>query len=176
MLYNTQKAYGWLSKFLHWTVGVSILIMLFAGYYMTDMPPSPEKFKFYGIHKAFGVTILILVIIRLIWRTQNVTPQKHPSIPNWQVIAAELNVKILYFLMAVMPLSGIFMSLYGGYPINFFNLFAIPAFEKNIKLSNLAKEFHEAFAVLLIIAVTLHLLASLYHHFIKKDDTLRKML
>ncbi len=175
MIGNTPDSYGIVAKLLHWIVAIAIIALILVGYYMSDLPNSDGKYQLYSMHKASGVCVLIFIVIRLIWRIMNITPSMPKDTPHWQVIAADVNIKFLYFLMLCQPLSGIFMSLYSGYPINVFNLFTIQAFEKKIKLASLAKEFHEAFSVLLIICVSLHLLAALYHHFIRKDGLLRRM-
>ena len=176
MLRNSSEQYGVISKLLHWVIAIVIITMLYVGYYMSDMPVSDEKYQLYSLHKASGVTLFIFVIIRLFWRIFNISPSMPPETPKWQVLAADLNVKFLYFLMICQPLSGIFMSLYSGRSIDIFGLFSIKAFEKKEKLATLSKEFHEAFAVLLIITISLHLIGALYHHFIKKDGVLKKML
>lgn len=175
MIGNTREAYGFISKLLHWIVAIAIITLISVGYYMSDLPISDQKYQIYSTHKAAGVCVLIFVIIRLVWRIMNIAPEMPKDTPQWQVIAADVNVKFLYFLMLCQPLSGIFMSLYGGHPINIFGLFAIPAFETKVKLASLAKEFHEAFSVLLIICISLHLLAALYHHIIRKDGLLKRM-
>lgn len=176
MLRNTITSYGLIAKVFHWSIGFVIIALLAVGYYMTNEPQSVSQYTFYPLHKAMGALVLMLVFLRLLWRLKNITPALSADTPHWQVTAANINTKFLYFLMFAMPLSGIFMSLYGGHNISIFNLFTIPAFTKNPKLSSLAGEFHEAFAVLLIISVSLHIIAAFYHHFIKKDDTLKRML
>jgi len=173
MLRNTATSYGWLSRLLHWTVSIMIFILLGAGYYMTSEPP---KYDVYPIHKATGFVLLILVILRLTWRLNNTNPDLPSTTPHWQAVAANLNIKVLYALMLAQPISGILMSLYDGHAISVYGLFIIPAFVKNEKLSILAKEFHSAFAVLLILAITLHVLGGLYHHFIRKDNVLVRMI
>ncbi len=176
MLKNTENSYGTIAKLLHWIIAAMIITLLSVGYYMTDLPNSPDKFKIYDYHKITGFTVLVLMIIRLVWRLCNQVPKDLDNIPHWQRIAADLNIKVLYFLGIAMPLSGILMTLYGGRSIDLLGLFTIKAFETNKKLSSLAWEFHEAFAVLLIALISLHILAALYHHFIRKDNIFKKML
>lgn len=176
MLKNTETSYSIISRILHWTVSIFIFTLLFVGYYMSDLPNSPEKFQIYGMHKAFGVLTFTLVIIRIIWRMNNILPKPVEGTAHWEEVASRLNFKVLYVLTVIMPLSGIFMSLYGGKAIDVFGLFIIPAFEINKKLSSLAKEFHGAFAVLLIVSLSMHISGALYHHFIKKDRTLKRII
>ncbi len=176
MLKNTENSYGSITKLLHWVVAIMILSLLCAGYYMTDLPNSPDKFAIYDIHKETGFLLLIIMTIRVIWRLKQIAPNLPDSTPHWQKVAASLNIKVLCFLGLAQPISGVLMTLYGGHAINIFGLFIIPELTLNKKLSSLAREFHGAFAVLLITVISLHILAALYHHFIKKDNVLKRML
>ena len=176
MIKNTENSYGIISKLLHWTMSIVIITLICVGYYMSDLPASPEKFEIYGMHKATGVIILSLALIRIFWKYRNITPSLPENLPHWQAAASKINTGLLYFLMFLMPLSGLFMSLYSGYAVNVFGLFTIPAFERKERLATLAKEFHEAFAVILIVSISLHVAAALYHHFIRKDELLKRMI
>jgi cytochrome b561 len=176
MLKNTKNSYGLIARILHWLIGIAILCMIGVGYYMSGLSFSPYKFELYDIHKATGFLLCILIIFRLIWRIYNIQPKTVENTPYWQEAAAKLNFKVLYVLTLAMPASGILMSLYGGYEINVFGIFTIPAFVKNAKYSGLAAEFHSAFAILIIMSVSLHILGALYHHFYKKDLTLIRMI
>lgn len=176
MIKNTENSYGIIARILHWVIGASILSMLVVGYYMTSFATAPGKFELYGIHKATGFLLFLLIIFRLIWRIINIQPKPAENTPHWQESAAKLNFKVLYALSLAMPSSGILMSLYGGYPINVFGMFTIPAFTKIPKYSELAAEFHNAFAILIIISVSLHFMGAMYHHFYKKDRTLKRII
>ena len=72
--------------------------------------------------------------------------------------------------------TGILNTLYAGRSVSFFRLFAIPAFERNHDLHELFEEIHVLGWRILAIVIGLHALAALYHHFIRKDDSLRRML
>lgn len=150
--------------------------MLSAGFYMVSLEPSKDKFYIYGIHKAFGVIMLISVLLRILWRFRNVTPELPESTPKWQSSAAYITHLVLYFFMLGMPLSGMLMSLYSGYSINVFDIFTVPAFEKKAKYAALFKELHNGFAIVLVVAILFHICAALYHHFIKKDNVLKRMI
>jgi cytochrome b561 len=176
MIKDTENSYSLISRLFHWFIGISIISLLIAGYYMTDLPPSDQKYQIYGIHKAFGFIVLILTIARIFWRILNIAPKTIQGTPHWQEVASKVNFKLLYSLSLIMPLSGIFMSLYGGFPISVFGIFTIEAFEKNQRLASLAREFHGAFAIVLICSLSLHVVGALYHHFIKKDRTLKRMI
>lgn len=176
MLKDTENSYSLISRLLHWVIAAATITILSVGFYMTDLPPSDDKYKIYGLHKACGVILLTLTLLRIIWRMWNSLPKTIENTPHWQDVASKLNYKLLYTLSLIMPISGICMSLYGGKSIDVFSLFTIEAFEKNARLSSLAREFHGAFAVLLVVSLSLHASAALYHHFFVKDKTLKRMI
>ena len=88
-----------------------------------------------------------------------------------------LSVPVLYVTMSTMSFSGIVMSEAGGYGINFFGFYKIPSFlEKSDFLSSWAHFIHSQFGFIAAGIILLHILASLYHHFVLKDNTLKNML
>lgn len=177
MLRNTNQSFGWVSKTLHWVVGLMVLTLLGVGLYMTDMEPSPEKWEMYGIHKATGLLVLAFVVLRLYWRATNTVPGPNTNIPHWQNLIADINVYILYALMVLMPSAGILMSYFGNHPIDFYGLFTIPASgEENKELAGFFKESHEFMGSCLLFFISIHLGAALYHHYYIKDSILRRML
>ena len=176
MLKNTINSYGLVSRLFHWILSLGYISLICAGYYMTSLPNSPEKYQIYALHKATGFVLLCLVTLRFIWRQTNIVPNGVEGVPYWQEVGAKLNFQVLYLLMFLMPLSGISMSLLGGYPISVYGLFTIPAFETNLRLAELANQLHKAFVIVLIISVSLHFLGAIYHHFIRRDNTLMRMI
>jgi cytochrome b561 len=174
-LKNSPENYGLVAKVFHWLIALAIITMLCVGFYMADMEKSDLQLQIYGMHKASGVTVLFLVTLRFLWRIVNVQPEF--SITKLENILSKANFIILYFLMFAMPVSGILMSLIGGKDINVFGLFTLSAISKpNEGLSAIFLGMHGVFANILVICLFLHIAASLYHHFIKKDDLLRKIM
>lgn len=174
MLKNTFNSYGSLAKFFHWIIAIAIITLLIVGYNLKGFG-MPIVYKF---HKTIGVLVLLLVIARLLWRFGNITPSYDKSMPKWMVISAHAMHYALYGLMLVMPISGYIYSDAGQRPISFMFLFDMPLFfeGKNEEAGKLALLAHELVAVLLILAVSAHVLVALYHHYIKKDNILKRML
>jgi cytochrome b561 len=128
------------------------------------------------MHKSFGAVILILIVMRFIWRSINVSPKANDPENITQKMLANIMHRGLYILMLAQPLAGIIMSQAAGYPVSFFGLFEFPVFlEKSKMLAEVARNAHGTIWVILALAVFGHVAASLYHHFIKKDDTLKRM-
>ena len=104
MLKNTENNYGWPSKTFHWVIAILIFSLLALGLYMTSLPKeAANKFFYYRMHKAVGVVVMGLVVIRVLWRWGALTPLLPLSLPQWQKLAARSNHYALYGLMILMP-------------------------------------------------------------------------
>lgn len=174
MIKNTDNSYGSVAKFLHWFIAIIILFLLTIGYWLKDLG-IPILYK---SHKAIGFLLLILVVARILWRFGNITPKYHPSMQKWMVFAIHLFHYGLYALMIIMPLSAFIASNAAQYPVSFLFLFDMPSLFANQDMA-LAKNLmwiHKQIAPIIIVAICLHAIAALYHHFIKKDNVLIRML
>lgn len=176
-VHNTNLRYGIVSKSLHWIVGLLVIAAWCVGYYAMEFLPdtATNKGTLIGLHKSVGMLILMLLIIRLSWRLYDGTPRI--STNDKIIKTAALTVHyFLYLGLFVQTLSGWAMSSAAGYNPTFFGLFTFPGLVNKNK--QLAAEFygvHNACAWLLVILLALHVAGALFHHFILKDNTLRKM-
>lgn len=176
MLKNTENSYGNVAKIFHWLLFMMLSFSVIAGNILVDMPKGEEKWQAIALHKSFGAVILMLIVMRLIWRTINVTPKPEEHESNNQQFMANIMHRTLYGLMLAQPLAGIIMSQAAGYPVSFFGLFDFPVFlEKSKMLAEVARSAHGIIWIILTIAVFGHVAAAMYHHFITKDNTLRRM-
>lgn len=174
---NTLEKYGAPAKALHWGVGILIIGLLAVGLIMTDMTDSPDKLQLYGLHKATGIVVLSLVLVRIVWRQINVVPTLPANMKALEKKAAHFGHLALYALMLAMPISGWLMSSAAGYPVSVYGLFTLPNLVAPDKgLRELFGDAHEIMANGLMILLAVHVLAALKHHFIEKDNTLRRML
>lgn len=176
-LKNTASSYGSVSKLLHWGMAIIIIGLLIVGMIMVDMPTSPDRFKIYGFHKAFGILVLVLVGLRLAWKYYNVFPVLPESMTAWEKYLARAGHATLYFLMFAMPLSGWAMSSAAGLPVSFFGLFILPDLvAPNQKLKADMMDMHGVLAWCLVGMILLHAAAALLHHFYYKNNVLLRML
>ncbi|MCP5363258.1 MAG: cytochrome b [Rickettsiaceae bacterium] len=176
MLKNTVSSYGLISKLFHWLIGIAIIGLLVIGFTMVSILPSTDKWQLYAMHKATGVVVLFFVLLRFLWRFINIKLELPADLPLWQKLASKITHYLLYIFMFLMPVSGILMSRFGGHEINVFNLFIIPPLEKNIILARFFNNLHEVSAFLFAALIGLHISAGLYHHFIRKDNILSRMI
>ena len=174
---NTSNRYGCLSIGLHWVIALLVIGLLTLGLYMTSQKMSPDIMRLYGLHKSFGITVLALVALRLSWRVYNHAPDLPVTMNRLERVLAKSTHWLFYVLLLGMPLSGWAMSSAGSHPVSFFGWFTLPGLlAPNKPLGHQFGEAHEIIGWTLIVLISLHVLAALYHHFIKKDDILRRML
>ena len=176
-LKNTDERWGPVSQLLHWTIVLLILGQGTVGLLMTEMRNSPDKIQVYALHKSFGLTILALVVLRLLWRWYAGTPRPVVGMPQWQERIASLTHWALYALLFAIPLSGWVLNSAAGFPLQWFGLFNLPAITgKDHGLHELAEELHELLFWTLVSLALLHAAAAFYHHLFQHDATLARML
>jgi cytochrome b561 len=166
-----------LAKSLHWLMALMILGLLALGFYMSDLPLSPEKLQLYSWHKWAGVTVFVLVWLRLAWRITHRPPALPGSMSPLMQLGAHVGHLMLYALMIAIPLSGWLMSSAKGFQTVWFGVLPIPdLIGKDKALGKSLAELHEALNIGLLLLIVGHALAAAFHHFVHKDDTLRRML
>ncbi len=168
--------YTAVAKGLHWLMAVLILGLLGLGMYMQDLPLSPQKLVLYSWHKWAGVTVFMLVWLRLAWRVTHRPPALPETMALWMRLAAHAGHVLLYVLMVAIPLSGWLMSSAKGFQTVWFGVLPIPdLLGRDKELGDLLQQVHQALNLLLMLTLTGHVAAALWHHFVLKDDTLRRM-
>ncbi len=161
---------------LHWLVALLILGSFVVGTYMVNLDLSPWKLKVYSWHKWTGVTIFLLVAMRLAWRITHQPPALPAATPEWQRHAAAIAHAMLYLLMLAVPISGWVMSSAGGFPVVYFGVLQLPDLvAKDKELFELMKSVHFALNKALLALVVLHVAAAIKHHYVDRDDVLARM-
>jgi cytochrome b561 len=151
--------------------------LLALGFYMSDLPLSPEKLKLYSWHKWAGVSAFLLVAFRLLWRVAHRPPGLPQSMPKFMQFAAHAGHLALYALMIAIPLSGWLMSSAKGFQTVYFGVLPIPdLLDKNKELGDLLETVHQSLNLLFVAVLLGHIGAALKHHFIDKDDILTRIL
>jgi cytochrome b561 len=173
---NTANTYGIVAKSFHWVLFMMLTFSIVAGNFLASLPKGAEKLQAAGMHKSFGAVILMLIMLRLVWKLINETPRLPEETTASEAFIAKAMHWGLYVLMFAQPLSGIMMSQSAGIPVSFFGLFEFPVFlDKNPELAKTFLSVHGTVWILLVIAVIGHAGAALHHHFIKKDNVLKQM-
>lgn len=184
---NTQEhqisSYNSVAKFLHWLIALAIIGMLALGWVMGDkeMFPLNIRMELFQWHKSIGFTILVLSLLRLIWRLLHIAPALPAAMPQWEKFAAKATHWVFYALIIAMPFSGWVMISASAYKSEFFWLFEIPKLPyfadlpQPNEIKEQAEHVHGFLAYVILVLLLLHVGAALKHHFISKDDVLLRM-
>jgi cytochrome b561 len=184
-LTNTESNYGGVAKLLHWLiVGLIVVQWVLAEWaheaeHARGAHPAAaiEQLALLARHKSVGLTIFALALVRLIWRRVSPPPPLPPVMPRWQTVASRLTHYAFYVVLFAMPISGLVMSAAANYPVAYFGLFTVPDLvAPDEDLEELMEEVHEMLFNALVVLAGLHVVAALKHHFIDRDDVLRRMV
>lgn len=172
----TTAAYTPVAKGLHWLMAGLILGLLALGLYMHELPLSPRKLELYAWHKWAGVTVFLLVWLRLAWRLMHPPPPPPETVGRPLRALAHAGHALLYVLMIAIPVSGWLMSSAKGFPTVWFGIVPIPDLVgRDRALGDLLQLVHKVLNAVLMLTLAGHVAAALWHHVVLKDDTLRRM-
>jgi cytochrome b561 len=164
---------------LHWAIAGLILLNIAAAWIAEDLPRA-EHDQIMGNHMAIGLTILVLSVLRILWRIVHPAPPFVATLRAWEAALARVVHTLFYVLIVAIPLTGWAMvsSASGGGPIGFFGLFALPGlpFSRDRDRAELIGEVHETLAILAILLLVVHVAAALKHQFVDRDATLARMI
>jgi len=176
-LRNTPRRWGAIAQLLHWLIVLFIVAQFTLATLFEQLPAGAKKLTLLSRHKSIGITILMLALVRLAWRWSNPTPTLPDTLKPYERTLARLTHALLYVLLFAVPLSGWLMSSARGFPVSWFGFLQLPDLvPKNKVLYEALLTTHGILAWTLGIVATVHLVAALKHHFVLKDDVLRRML
>lgn len=175
---NSPQRYGNLSIFIHWLVAVTVYGMFALGLWMVTLSYYSDWYhQAPDLHKSIGITLMLVMIIRVIWRIISPPPPPLKSYSRVTRIAAVAVHILLYTLLFSILISGYLISTAEGKAISLFGLTEIPAILiAGATQADVAGKIHLWLAWGVVIISLLHGLAALKHHFIDKDTTLKRML
>jgi cytochrome b561 len=174
-----MTTWGWLAKVLHWIAAAAILILLIHGWWMTHLTPRPDRLANYAWHSALGYDVLVLMVLRILWRWVNLVPAQPADSKPWERLAAWLGHIGLYVLVFVVSLTGWAVANTFRVPItqDLFGL-TVPQMVGTVDraMRALIEETHMVLAYVLAVLVAVHVVGALRHHFWKRNDVLRRMI
>jgi cytochrome b561 len=171
------QRYTGLARLLHWLVALLVLVMIPVGLMLMRLPPGKLQNTLFDLHRSVGVLLFVLVVIRLAWRLTHPPPPLPDDLPTWQHVASGIVHRLLYLLLLVQPIVGWWGTSAFGAPIKVFWLFTLPPLvAKDEAASKVILGWHGVIGITLAVTVAIHVGAALYHHFIRRDEVLRRML
>ena len=177
----TDQVYSVPARKFHWWMALLIVFMIPLGEIMQYRGNELNIWDnltntMYSTHKLVGMIVLVLAVLRLVYRVRHGAPPDEPTLEWWQKVGSHLTHWGIYGLLFAIPLTGwLGVSLYGARDV--FGLFSLPPLAaQNQNAAKFVFFLHETFVKLLILALIAHVGAALYHHFIRKDGVLRRML
>jgi cytochrome b561 len=180
MLRNTRLGYGWVAIVLHWAIAILIVGQWILGKVMKNIADQRLSFDLIQWHKSFGLLILALALLRLLWRLVNPHPALPADMGGLERRAAGWTHRWLYALMILLPLSGwaIASATVLEIPTFAFYLFVVPdlPMPRSDAAEALWTSVHQVLGWLLLGFVALHVAAALRHHFLLRDGILLRML
>ncbi|KIP97665.1 hypothetical protein RU07_23900 [Agrobacterium tumefaciens] len=166
--------YDAIARSVHWLTAILIVLVFSLGLLVDAFPPSWED-SVVNTHKLIGVSTLCLVAFRLVWRRSHMPPPPEPIGIMLQRVSSISHV-LLYCLMIAVPLIGLTFAARSGQGIDF-GLFSLgPVSAEDKAVASQIGEIHELLAYMLVGVAGLHGLAALWHHFVRKDAVLMRML
>ncbi|HQS57573.1 MAG TPA: cytochrome b [Gallionellaceae bacterium] len=162
---------------LHWLIALLVFVTFPVGVIMSDMALSPDKLKLLSYHKWLGVTVFILLVVRLVWRVAHRPAPLDVAMPHWQMLAAKAVHVLLYVLLFAIPLSGWLMSSAKGFQTVYLGVLPLPDLLARDKvLGDALSALHQVLNITMLLLVIAHIAAALKHHFVDRDGTLVRML
>lgn len=168
----TAARYAKGSVILHWLIALLIAGNFVAAWVAEDMPKA-ERMQVMGNHKAIGLIVLALTVLRIVWRLMHKAPPLAETLKAWEVALAKLIHAGFYLLMLGIPLAGWGLSsAFGqGKPVSVFGLFDVPALPVGSDKPTIGMfhELHEIGATLMLVLIGLHVARALKHRILDKD-------
>jgi len=174
---NSHNHWGMITIVIHWLSTIIIFGLFGLGLWMVELDYYDAWYrKAPDIHKSIGILLLVLTLVRLVWRRSNSTPVALDSHNSRKRRIAEVTHYSLYLLLITIMLSGYLISTADGHEIVVFNWLPIPATIYGIDMQeDIAGKIHLWLAICLVSLAVIHAMAALKHHFVDRDQTLKRM-
>lgn len=168
--------YGPVARLLHWLTALLVVGMIGLGLWMVGLPISLTKLYAYGWHKWIGLTVLVLTVLRLLWRIRHPPPPLPPTMIAWQRAWAPWGHAVLLALLLAIPISGWLMSSAGGVSVVWFGILPLPDLVPRDPLAfTMLRTLHHWLAWTLMAVLALHVAAVVHHDLVRRDGIFRRM-
>ncbi|MFO1158806.1 MAG: cytochrome b/b6 domain-containing protein [Reyranellaceae bacterium] len=174
---RAEAGYTGIARLFHWSTAVVVLLMLAIGIVMANLDLGPAQGMLYHLHRSLGVALLPLVLARLLYRMRHPPPPLPASVSPGQRRIARLTHWALYGLLLLQALVGwIATSAYRAPILVFWLVELPPIWPEDRPFSESLFAVHRVLGLALLGLIALHVGAALFHHFVLKDDVIRRMV
>jgi cytochrome b561 len=169
--------YTLVAQLFHWVIAALIVAQFALAWTAEDLPLGMHKLALFARHKSFGMTVLMLAVLRLLWRFKHPPPELPAGMTPLERGLARATHLAFYAFLFAMPITGWLMSSAKNYSVSWFGLFTWPnLISQNDATFQFLKSTHDYLSDALFAVAVLHILAALKHHFWNKDDVMLRML
>jgi cytochrome b561 len=176
---NSGATYGLVSRGAHWATATLVLCLIPIGFFMQTLPAtSPERAVFMSVHETLGVSVLVLVMVRIAWLARSAPPTLSPSLLSWERFIARAMHPTLYALIILLPLTGLLLTLFSGIPLELYGWgVPLPGAPAQASSALWLTLHNQVLPALFCALIALHVGAVLKHHFIaRRTEDVRRML
>lgn len=178
MLRNTENNWGSLARALHWLTAIMIVGLFAYGLYMHEFPAREDRAFHYTIHASFGISLLALMVLRVIWRAMNPTPLPPAGASSMEMAVAKYGHLALYLLVFATAIAGWLLAGSGRNDLAYYLFGVIPMpnmLGTGSPYHEFLEEAHEVLAYALIGLAVLHVAAGIWHKKTRNDGVLERM-
>jgi cytochrome b561 len=167
--------YGRVFRVIHWSVVLfffTAVILIFSRELIDD--PGLDK-QFVGMHRSFGMLVLLLAIVRLIWR---IATRKYPYTGNSPIFqfVASISHAVLYLLLLITPFLGWMEASARHKPVSIFGFDLPMLIDRNLELAEELQMWHSQLAIGFCVVIAIHVVSAIWHHVYRKDGVLYSMI
>lgn len=173
---GAAERYTRLAVVLHWVIAIGVLVQIAFGWWMIEIPKNPVGVRayYFNIHKSIGITLGLLILLRIFWRLKYGAPPLPAHLPDWQKLAAKASHLLMYLCMIIMPLSGYLGSSFTKYPIKYWG-HTLPHWGwESAALKEICSQVHHATVIVFMVLIGIHLLAAI-KHMIARDGVIQRI-
>jgi cytochrome b561 len=173
---RNQDTYDPIARALHWLVFILLAVQVLVGWSLPHIRRGTPQEGIVDWHLSIGTALMLLVVIRLLWRLVHPTPAA-ASLAPWERVISKITHALLYVLLLVLPVLGWAAANYFGFTVHLFGFLQLPAIaDGTMEWAHEAGDLHEELINILLIVVGAHVLGALWHYFIRRDRILQRML
>ena len=160
---------------IHWLIGLAVIANIGLAMLTEGLPRETQRAAM-DVHKALGITVLALTVVRILWRLGHKPPPLPASTPAWQKLLSRIVHFLFYALLILLPLSGWVWMSAADRPIDFFGLATIPTIvAPNEGLADVMHDRHEVLGLAMLGLAVVHIVAALKHQFFDRNGLIGRM-